>query len=369
MKHPVIRVCTAALLICLCLGVAGSAADGQSLVSRSYLEGAFQSGLDTQLQQRLEGSGQAALERALDQVRVARAAGEAAALAHYTAVTQAYMKERDVLIGPTGFVLVPLSGTVTLAYQEGAVVDATDGCEVPSGTGLTPFHRYIVAEDTLAYFTAASQTAVVEYEGYYARSDSNATVDYPAIAQALRALSLFQGSDTPYGNGFDLEANPTRLQALVMFIRVLGEEQEALACTAPNPFRDIVWGDRYVAYAYEKGYTNGYGDGTFGSNDPVDAVTYVEFLLRAMGYSTAGVDDWTTALTRAVQHGVITAGEAEQLAQMPFHRAQVAYLSYYALSAGVDGSSSLASRLMGAGVFSFAQWRDAQALVTSSRLA
>lgn len=369
MKYSIIRVFTAALIICLCLGVAGSAADGQSLVSRSYLEGTFQSGLNAQLQQRLEGSGQTVLEGALDQVRITQAAGEAAALAHYTATTQTYMKEQDVLIGPTGFVCTPLSGSLTLTYSSGAVVDATEGREVPSGTNLTPFHRYIVAEDTLAYFAAASQTAVVEYEGYYARSNSGATVDYPAIAQALQVLNLFQGSDTPYGSGFDLEADPTRLQALVMFIRVLGEEQEALACTAPNPFRDIVWGDRYVAYAYEKGYTNGYGDGTFGSNDPVDAVTYVEFLLRAMGYSTAGVDDWTTALTRAVQHGVITAGEQVQLTQMPFHRAQVAYLSYYALSAPVDGNTSLASRLMNAGVFSSAQWKKAQTFVTSSRLA
>ena len=369
MKYTVIRALAAALLLCLCLCAAGSAADGQSLVSRSYLEGTFQSALDTQLQQRLEDSGQAALEGALDLVRASLAADHAAALANYTSTTQEYLKEQDVLIGPTGFVCTPLSGDLTLTYSSGAVVDATEGREVPSGTALTPFHRYIVAEDTLACFTTASQTAVVEYEGYYARSDAGATVDYPAMAQALRTLSLFQGSDTPYGSGFDLEADPTRLQALVMFIRVLGEEQEALSCTAPNPFRDIVWGDRYVAYAYEKGYTNGYGDGTFGSNDPVDAVTYVEFLLRAMGYSTAGVDDWTTALTRAVQYGVITAGEQAQLSRMPFHRAQVVYLSYYALSAPVPGSSCLASRLMDAGVFSSAQWRDAQTMVTSSRLA
>ena len=42
-------------------------------------------------------------------------------------------------------------------------------------------------------------------------------------------MHLFQGSYTGYGQGFDLEAAPTRLQALIMFIRVLGEESEALA--------------------------------------------------------------------------------------------------------------------------------------------
>ena len=57
-------------------------------------------------------------------------------------------------------------------------------------------------------------------------------------------MHLFQGSFTGYGDGYDLEVAPTRLQALIMFIRVLGEENDALAYTGSTPFTDITPGTR-----------------------------------------------------------------------------------------------------------------------------
>ena len=100
----------------------------------------------------------------------------------------------------------------------------------------------------------------------------------------------------------------------------------------------------------------GYGDGRFGAGNTVDATSYMEFLLRAMGYSKAGVDDWSTAMERAADLGVITAGERDAIASMPFHRAQVVYLSYRSLEATLsDGSTSLSDQLIRSGVFTSAQ--------------
>ena len=64
---------------------------------------------------------------------------------------------------------------------------------------------------------------------------------YTAEAETLYELGLFKGTGinadgTPV---FSLENNATRLQALIMLIRLLGQEDEALATTAPNPFTDI----------------------------------------------------------------------------------------------------------------------------------
>ena len=71
-------------------------------------------------------------------------------------------------------------------------------------------------------------------------------------------MGLFQGTGTAYGCGYDLEVAPTRVVGLVMFLRLIGEEGAALACTQGNPFADTpAWCDRYVAYAYAKGYTKG----------------------------------------------------------------------------------------------------------------
>ena len=115
------------------------------------------------------------------------------------------------------------------------------------------------------------------------------TTDYNAMAAALKTMHLFQGSFTGYGQGYDLEVAPTRMQALIMFIRVLGEEDEALAYTGTCPFTDVAAGSqsaKYVGYAYSKGYTNGYSADTFRPSQTVTASQYVEFILRALGYSS-----------------------------------------------------------------------------------
>ena len=154
-----------------------------------------------------------------------------------------------------------------------------------------------------------------------------------------------------------------------MFIRVLGEEEAALAYEGSHPFSDVPWGDSYVAYAYSKGYAVGYGDGIFGSDDPVDAVSYVEFLLRAMGYSSADNTNLADTLTRARTAGVLTEGEAAALQTGRFLRADLVYISYYALEASMpDGAQILAQVLMGKGVFTAEAWNSARSLVTSQRI-
>ena len=44
---------------------------------------------------------------------------------------------------------------------------------------------------------------------------ASSTVDYNAMAAALKQLNLFRGTLTGYGEGYDLELAPTRLQALI----------------------------------------------------------------------------------------------------------------------------------------------------------
>ena len=365
------RTLALTLSLLVVLGAAAAALGGTAedpLVTLSYLKDQFTSAFTRQVEDLGDQAAASLYNSALD--RASLAAAEASVYQNFARQpTEVSLKQADALLGPTGFSLLPLSGSVTVTFSGGAVVDVTDGKEVRSGSVLTARHRYLAAEDTLATFTVTSQTAVVQYEGYYAITRSASTVDYVAMADALKRLNLFQGSDTGYGNGYNLEQYPTRMQALVMFIRVLGEEEAALACTAPCPFTDITWGHSYAAYAYEKGYTVGYGDGRFGANNTVDDASYMEFLLRAMGYSKAGVDDWSTAMERAADLGILTEGERESIAAMPFHRAQVVYLSYRSLEATLsDGVTRLSDRLIRDGVFSSSQLTEARALVSDVRL-
>jgi len=339
------------LLLPLCLMAvavvwASAAGDaGDPLASLSYLNGTFTSKVDAAVDSRLSGT------QGTGTVWTVGAEGSSSSAAAWTEVR---LKRDDLLQAMTGDGVLLLAGAGQVSYASGAVVDVTDGAVIPSGESLKARHRYLVAEDTAANFVITSKTAVVDWQGSCTFYDSTST-DYNAMAAALKAMHLFQGSYTGYGQGFDLEAPPTRLQALIMFIRVLGEESEALAWNGVCPFADVQAGSngaRYVGYAYEKGYTNGYSATEFRPSSPVNARQYTEFILRALGYSSAANTNLSDALSRAQSAGLLTEGEAAMLQRAPFLRAELVYISYYALEVPVFGTGrTLAQRLMDKGVF------------------
>ena len=280
------------------------------------------------------------------------------------------MNSGDVLSGTTGLTVLPLAGEIRLTLAKGDVVDATTGTEVPTDTILTLNHRYIVAESALARFTAVSPTAIVSYEGSYALSLSETTPNYFAIARALRDLDLFRGTGSGIGEGFDLHLTPTRTEGLVMFIRILGEGASALSCQYnPSLHGCARMGGPVCSLGPSSGLYHGISATLFGSSQAITATQYEEFLLRALGYSTAGVEDYTTALSRARDLGILTEGEFQMLSQDTFLRAYVAYISYYALDVPLRGTEqTLAQRLQAAGLFSEYQLATARILVDSSRL-
>ena len=351
------------LLLPLCLlaaavvwaSAAGDA--GDPLASLSYLNGIFTDKVNAAVDSRLNSAG-------------TPPQGGGAGTAGAAAWTETRLKRDDILQAVTGDSVLLLAGSGQVSYSSGAVVDVTEGTVLPSGGSLAVRHRYLVAEDTDARVVVTSKTAVMNWQGASTFHLSTAT-DYNAMAAALKAMHLFQGSYTGYGQGFDLEAAPTRLQALIMFIRVLGEESEALAWNGVSPFTDVqpgTNGARYVGYAYEKGYTNGYSATEFRPSSPVNARQYTEFVLRALGYSSAANTDLSDALTRAQSAGLLTQGEAEMLQRDPFLRAELVYISYYALEVPVSGTGwTLAQRLMDKGVFTQFE-RDASPSVLNWRL-
>ena len=70
----------------------------------------------------------------------------------------------------------------------------------------------------------------------------------------------------------------------------------------------------------------------------------------------------------ALNSGVITAGEMASLQSGTFLRADLAYVSFYALDATVAGTSqTLRDTLLSKGVFTAAEADEAAALVSSSR--
>jgi len=362
MKKKLFLITVCLLLSSLVVSAVAAGDSRDPLISLSYLTGAFTKSVERQIDKKLDNSD----EELLDSMDSNSSA--TASIAENWSETR--LKSQDILVGSTGTNVMILAGNVNVSFSYGAVIDVTAGNAVPSGTALLPNHRYMVAEETEALFTVASKTAVLDYQGSYEFIYSDA-VDYNAIAGALKAMNLFKGSFTGYGQGYDLEVAPTRLQALIMFIRVLGEEEAALAYTGSTPFNDIAKGtqaEKYVGYAYSMGYTNGYSATTFRPSQTIPVNQYMEFVLRALGYSSVDTSNLSTTMVRAQENGVITSGEFDMLQSGTFLRADLAYISYYALESEVAGSrDTLKDVLQDRGVFTSSDARAAARTIPSSR--
>ena len=159
-------------------------------------------------------------------------------------------------------------------------------------------------------------------------------------ADTLHSLGLFRGrAEDENGNPiYDLGSTSTRAEALVMLIRLLGKEEEALACTASHPFTDVKpWADRYVAYAYEMGLTNGMSETEFGMDINATAQMYLTFVLRSLGYSDSGED-----ADFSYQEAVRFAGEKGLPAEAggEFLRGDMAVISLAALGRPINGEET-----------------------------
>ncbi len=172
---------------------------------------------------------------------------------------------------------------------------------------------------------SAAQTYAEEYKLSFRPLTSVTMEQAEKEAWDLNMLGLLAGT----GNGFDLDSVPTRLQGIIMLTRMMGEENDAKACTYTHPFSDVpAWGDRYVAWAYHKKYTNGTSATTFSSNDPMTAQQYLTFMMRALGYGNDVT--YQNIVSDARKYGLIPS-DAYGDSTVPFLRADMVHVTYLAL--------------------------------------
>lgn len=164
-------------------------------------------------------------------------------------------------------------------------------------------------------------------------------------ANALYELGLFLGTgkDENGNPNFDLDRAPTRHEAVVMLVRLLGKEEEAKAGTWETPFTDVIdWAEPYVGYAYENGLTAGTSATTFGGDTEITVSQYLTFVLRALGYAS-GVDfQWDKAWELSDKLG-ITNGQYN--ADSEFTRGDVAIISSSSLAVPEKGETAASTGL------------------------
>lgn len=182
--------------------------------------------------------------------------------------------------------------------------------------------------------------------------------DFTHCADSLKELGLFSGSN----NGYELDRAPTRLEAGVMLVRLLGQEEnaKALAASYSAPFTDVKpWAYGYVQYLYDNGLSKGQGNGLFGSDSPCTAQQYATFLLRALGYTDSGsTPDFTyaNAISYATHVGVIDELNCDE---SNFLRGHMAAMGYTALSVSPKtGEADLLAKLTASGAIADAKGYD-----------
>ncbi len=260
---------------------------------------------------------------------------------------------------PTGCQFFLSSGTASLS--SGSAVDLTAGTEATSTIAAN--HLYLIPESKTAKLNMNS-SGTLYIGGSYTMSQADVwQVTYTKYADALHQLGLFQGTN----QGYDLDRKSTRIEGLVMLVRLMGEEDAAKAYTGKHPFQDVpAWADRYVAYAYDKGYTNGSSATTFGPSDLMTGNQYLTFLLRALGYDdSAGDFVWSSAVKTAASLGVLSAADQTSILRTRyFYRDHIVYTSYKALIAKKKGGIiTLATALVQNGVFTQSDWSSAQKII------
>lgn len=184
--------------------------------------------------------------------------------------------------------------------------------------------------------------------------------NYTNCADSLHEMGLFQGTQ----NGYDLDRTPTRAEAAVMLVRLLGKEAEAKALTYTAPFTDLKgWEKPYVQYLYSNGLANGTNRTTFNPTGKCTAQMYATFLLRALGYSDTADFSYANAIETAREQGIYDTGIINV---QNFLRDDAAAASYTALSVSPKNSEgTLLDQLVSENAITEADAKRYQSLFSS----
>ena len=236
------------------------------------------------------------------------------------------------LIGlTTGSGVLMGQGAASVTHN-GAVVDVTEGTEVPSGSALAANHRYLVGEDTAAVFTIQSGWAQVGVQGSYTLSggieDPTPFADvkrsdwyYEAVGYVYEN-DLFSGmSEHTFGPGEPM----TRAMLVTVLYQLAGAPQDELAAAGAQltDVADGAWYASYVRWAVDHGIASGTGNGAFSPDGQVTREQVVVMLYSFAGgylglntdlgadlsaFSDAGqVSSWAVeAMAWAVDRGVVS---------------------------------------------------------------
>jgi|GEM_PF-1870068 len=177
-----------------------------------------------------------------------------------------------------------------------------------------------------------------------------------AAAKACVTLGMLKGTNGTVDTAYT-RMEPSRMQVAIMFLRLKGLEDQALAYSGTSNFNDkdqVAWATGKAVMAYLKAHPeHGWigNNGNFNPNAMMSAQAYYKILLETLGYTQetpgkAGDFTWNTTLEFAASKGLKKAAKA-----IPFTVDDMAVATIEVLKAKLRGSTkTLAEDLVEKGV-------------------
>jgi len=167
-------------------------------------------------------------------------------------------------------------------------------------------------------------------------------------AEICEDLGMLQGAGDGVTDEY-LATSPTRIQAAIMFLRLQGLEEEALAYEGTDNFSDagLVWAGGQAILAYLKANPElgwvGVGDGSFDPLATIDAKSYAKVMLEALGFKQGEDFEWADVEAFAAEKG-LTVAEGDFTVNV------LAAATVEALKAETKAGGTLIEALVAAGV-------------------
>ena len=345
--------CLTGLLAILACG-AYALSSGDSLVTLSRLQEVFfpqalEEGAQA-AQDQLQGTYDAAREE-LDSLQGEHLGGEAGGSYSYDLRPRDW-SDGDTLTFGTGAGLLPLEGAVAVTH-DGALIDVTDGVEVPSGSRLTSGHRYLAGEETAVTAQVISGAASMGVQGSYRFTagtgeatpfyDVCRTDWYYAPVAYVYENGLFSGIGE---HSFGPSETMNRAMLMTVLYQMAGAPADELGA-ADVSFADVAdsaWYAPYVKWGAAQGITGGTGPDTFSPEQRITRQEVVTLLYSftssylgltpGAGADLSGyqdldqVDGWARgAMAWAVGQGIVSSTSGDALTLSPrqsANRAEVA---------------------------------------------
>lgn len=188
-------------------------------------------------------------------------------------------------------------------------------------------------------------------------------------AAALNHLGLYSGiSNTSFDP--DLGASLNRETGVVMLLRLLGLQDNALAMTDAEAdtillrFTDAArissWAKKSVAYAVQNGLVFGFPDGTFAPQANLVGEAYCSLILRQLGYTP----NYDTAAAELANAGGLTSAQAMRFSNKALIKDDLVGISYRVLSAKDTRGESVLVKLVANKVVDAGAVADTALMVT-----